>query len=154
MDVLFNPNQAWKTSVLTIGALLVGVVISWNRLATVVYQGANNSIAGERANNCRVLRQGEKLILGGYYFQPNGDGSGTWLTEGTILCDGFGSTAIVSRNGDAEFIKTGTAESINLTLKQRIADPSNPDSNPDYRVRIDSRRKPYVQSTDTNKGLF
>jgi hypothetical protein len=154
MNSLFNPNQAWKTSVLTVGVLSIGVVVSWNRLSTVVYQSANNAIASERANNCRLLRQGEKLVLGGYYFQPNGDGSGSWLSEGTLLCDAFGTTAIVSRNGDAQFIKTGTAEAINGTLKQRIGDESNPDNNPDSRVRIDSRRKPYVKPTDTNRGLF
>jgi len=160
MDFLFNPRIA--PSYIVCGSILlltIGGVASKTRLQTVTYETQNSSISAYRANSCRVLESTDKLVLGGYYFQPNGNGSGQWLNEGTYVCDAYGNSGRIERGGYLQYLIPGDASEMNKTLQTRIAETSNPDHKPELRVRRDQSIKPFVpttpqQNNETQNQLF
>lgn len=149
MDILNNPRIA--PQYLIGGSLLllaIGAVASQTRLATVAYESSNAQISAYRVNSCRVLEGSDKLILGAYYYQPTGN-TGQWLSEGTYLCDLYGNSGRIDRGGYLQYLVPGDAAAMNKTLKTRLDDESNPDHNPNLRVRRDRITPIYVAPSPT-----
>ncbi|MBD2093531.1 hypothetical protein H6F67_27225 [Microcoleus sp. FACHB-1515] len=159
MSVFTNPKIApsWIAAS-AIGVIGLGALLSLDRLITSASEAGNSQIASVRANTCRLLNPPDKVILGGYYFQPAGEGQGgQLLSEGEYICDAFGSTARIERGGYAQFIVTGSTTELNKTLMQRVEDEANPDRNPNLRVRRDVSRgiyQPPPKDEPTANPLF
>jgi hypothetical protein len=123
--------------VVSIGAIGVGVFLSWTRISTASSDSYAANVGSYRANSCRVIGNGEKVELGATYFQP---GSGdnpieTRLEEGALICDVFGGSARIARSGVAEHVINTSPETVNETLIERLKSQANPDSDPKKRIR-------------------
>lgn len=159
MDCLTNPKiaPAYIASA-SIILVLTGAIASQTRLQTVFYETQNKQISAYRADSCRVLEAGDKLILGAYYYQPSPDNenAGEWLNEGVYVCDFYGSSGRIERGGYLQYLTPGDAVEMNRKLQARLNNRANPDSNPALRVRRD-RTVPIYQSptpTQTNETTF
>jgi hypothetical protein len=73
---------------------------------------------------------------------PQGDGNGEWLSEGEYLCDLFGNSGRVERNGSLQHFVNSPPEEVNKVLMKRLENPALPDSNPQFRPLRDRTRPP------------
>lgn len=139
MDLLHNPKIGGGNLIaMTLLALGVGAFLGAPRLMTAAAQNGNTSIAATRVDQCRIVGNGDKLVRGGYYYQPTQDGRAEWLGAGTLLCDLYGNSGEIFEGGYLQYTITADPLSMNKTLMKRLANKDNPDNNPALRPRRDT----------------
>lgn len=145
MESLLDPRKsAGNSIVLSLMLLLCGASLSVTRLQTVVAEAGREKIARYRSERCRIVGGGEKLELGAFYYQPF-PGGGEWLSEGEYLCDLYGNSGRIERNGSLQHFINAPPEEINKVLKERMENPNTPDSNPSFRPLRDRTRPAWIE---------
>jgi hypothetical protein len=138
MDSLHNPRIGGGNLIaISLLVLGIGAFFSAPRLMTAAAQSGSSSIAATRVDKCRIVGNGDKLVRGGYYYQPTQDGRAEWLSAGTLLCDLYGSSGEVYEGGYLQYTITTDPVGMNKTLMKRLANKENPDNNPELRPRRD-----------------
>lgn len=147
MSFLLNPKfaPAW-IACLSVGAIAVGAVAAAPRLITAAEKHNSASLASSRAENCRILPEGETVVLGAYYFQPtmNVNGQivgGSVLPGGVDLCDLYGGSGQSVQGGYVQWVvQISDPTEVNKTLRRRLKEETNPDRFPQSQIRRDWSR--------------